>query len=75
MGFYLVPDGFKLELYAAEIPRARFLRFTPAGDLLVSRPHEGDIVLLRRDSDGDGQPDSCDACPTGGLIDHPPVLR
>lgn len=54
---YRVPAGFALQLYTGDIPRARFLRFTPTGDLLVSRPHEGDIVLLRRDADGDGSPD------------------
>jgi len=54
---YKVPDGFTLELYATDVPRARFLRFTSAGDLLVSRPHEGDILLLRRDANSDGKPD------------------
>ena len=53
-----LPDGFTVQLYAADLPRARFLRFTPDGDLLVSRPHSGDIVLLRRDADGDGHPDA-----------------
>jgi glucose/arabinose dehydrogenase len=62
---YTVPDGFKLALYAADLPRARFLRFTPAGDLLVSRPHSGDIVLLRRDADGDGKPDARETLVTG----------
>ncbi len=55
---YTVPEGFTLELYAADLPRARFLRITPAGDLLVSRPHAGDILLLRSDADGDGSPDA-----------------
>lgn len=55
---YQVPEGFAIELYAADLPKARFLRFTNAGDLLVSRPHNGDIVLLRRDANGDGQPDA-----------------
>ena len=54
---YRVPEGFNLQLYAADLPRARFLRFTPGGDLLVSRPHAGDILLLRADRDGDGAPD------------------
>lgn len=54
---YRVPPGFTLSLYARDIPGARFLRFTPAGDLLVSRPHESDILLLRGDRDGDGRPD------------------
>jgi glucose/arabinose dehydrogenase len=57
-GRYQVPEGFTLELYATDLPRARFMRFTSAGDLLVSRPHNGDIVLLRRDADGDGKPDA-----------------
>lgn len=55
---YTVPDGFTLQLYATDLPRARFLRFTPAGDLLVSRSHAGDIMLLRRDANGDGRPDA-----------------
>ncbi len=54
----ILPPGFKLELYASKLPKARFLRFTPGGDLLLSRPHSGDIILLRRDANGDGQPDS-----------------
>lgn len=52
-----LPDGFSVGIYARELPRARFLRFTSAGDLLVSRPHSGDIVLLHRDRDGDGRAD------------------
>lgn len=55
---YQVPEGFTLRLYANDLPRARFLRFTPAGDLLVSRPHSGDVILLRRDANGDGAPDA-----------------
>jgi glucose/arabinose dehydrogenase len=34
------------------------LRFTPTGDLLVSRPHAGDIVLLRPDGNSDGVSDA-----------------
>lgn len=55
---YQVPEGFSIALYAADVPRARFLRFTHGGDLLVSRPHSGDIMILRRDADGDGAPDA-----------------
>ena len=51
-----VADGFHVSLYA-EVPKARFLRPTPAGDLLVSVPREGRIVRLVRDGDGDGRPD------------------
>jgi glucose/arabinose dehydrogenase len=51
-----VADGYTVTLYAA-VPRARFLRPTPDGDLLVSVPREGRIVRLVRDADGDGLPD------------------
>ena len=53
-----LPEGFHLQLYASDLPKARFMRFTPAGDMLLSRPHKGDILLLRRDADGDGRPDA-----------------
>jgi glucose/arabinose dehydrogenase len=62
---YQVPTGFVLELYAADLPRARFMRITPAGDLLVSRPHAGDILLLRRDANGDGRPDATETLISG----------
>jgi glucose/arabinose dehydrogenase len=46
---FKLPEGFSLSLYAQDLPNARFLRFTGRGDLLVSRPRHGDIVLLRPD--------------------------
>ncbi len=52
-----VPEGFSLGLYA-EVPKARFLRPTPQGDLLVSVPREGQVVLLERDRDADGRADA-----------------
>ncbi len=52
-----VPEGFSLALYATNLPGARMLRFTVTGDLLVSLPGKGKIVLLERDADGDGQAD------------------
>lgn len=55
---YHVPEGFLVQLYAQDIPRARFLHVTEMDDLLVSRPHAGDILLLRRDKNGDGRPDA-----------------
>jgi glucose/arabinose dehydrogenase len=55
---FSVPEGFSLELYAKDLPKARFMRFTPDGDLLLSRPHRGDVLLLRRDQNGDGHPDA-----------------
>jgi glucose/arabinose dehydrogenase len=43
-----VPEGFAINLYASDIPKARFMQFTATGDLLISRPHAGDILLLHR---------------------------
>ncbi|MCP3986486.1 MAG: sorbosone dehydrogenase family protein, partial [bacterium] len=41
----------------AEVPQARWLEPTAAGDLLVSLPRQGRILLLERDADGDGRAD------------------
>jgi glucose/arabinose dehydrogenase len=42
------PKGFSIATYASGIPNARMLRFTPAGDLLVSAPRDGRVYLLTR---------------------------
>ena len=52
-----VPDGFKIEIFAEGLSNARFMRFTSAGDLLVSSPREATIFLLERDKNGDGRAD------------------
>jgi glucose/arabinose dehydrogenase len=51
------PRGARLTLFAEGVTNARFLRFTAAGDLLVSQPREGRVLLLERDRDGDGRAD------------------
>jgi glucose/arabinose dehydrogenase len=51
------PAGMRLTRYAENLPNARFLRFTPAGDLLVTLPREGKVVRLAPDRDGDGRSD------------------
>jgi glucose/arabinose dehydrogenase len=52
-----LPPGFSITRFATGLPRARFLRVTERGDLLVSLPPSGRIVLLERDDNGDGRPD------------------
>lgn len=53
-----VPPGFSIGVYAEGIqPTARFLRFSESGDLLVTTPRSGGVVLLERDADGDGRAD------------------
>jgi len=51
------PSGWKVQRFAAELPNARFMRFTPGGGLLVSQPRSGEVVLLEPDRDGDGASD------------------
>src|SRR5262249_19672031 len=51
------PEGFTVQTWASDLPNARFMTFTPAGDLLISQPRQGQVTLLLRDSDGDGKPD------------------
>jgi glucose/arabinose dehydrogenase len=52
-----LPPHFELEVFAEGIPNARFMRFTSAGDLLVSSPREKTVYLLERDANGDGKAD------------------
>jgi len=49
-------DGRSVSVWAV-IPKARWLHRTEPGDLLVSVPAEGRIVLAARDADGDGAAD------------------
>ena len=53
----VVPAGFSVAEYASGLPNARFLRFTPTGDLLVSQPSAGQVSLLERDATADGRAD------------------
>ena len=54
---FVVPEGYRVEIFAKGIPNARVLRFSPSGDLLVSQPRLGQILLVLRDRDGDGRSD------------------
>ena len=53
----VAPDGYGVSLFAEGIAEARGLRVTPAGDVLVSTPRDGRVVLLAADRDGDGASD------------------
>ncbi len=47
----VVPPGFAVGVYA-RVPGARFMAVAPNGDLLVSVPREGRVVLVRPAADG-----------------------
>lgn len=52
-----MPSGLSLSAFASKLPGARALLVTTTGDLLVSLPHKGKIVLLKQDSNNDGVSD------------------
>ncbi len=47
-----IPPNFKVAVYA-RIPGARFMAVAPNGDLLVSEPGDGKVVLVRPNTKGD----------------------
>jgi len=47
-----LPPGFKIAVYA-RIPGARFMAIAPNGDLLVSQPSMGKVVIVRPNAGGD----------------------
>jgi glucose/arabinose dehydrogenase len=64
-----VPPEYEIALYAL-VPGARMLLATPRGDLLVSLPRDGKVVLLARDKDDDGRPDAVRDLLTGRARPH-----
>jgi glucose/arabinose dehydrogenase len=52
-----VPEGLSVGLFAHDLANPRMLRFSATGDLLVSSPRSGRVLLLERDRDGDGRSD------------------
>jgi glucose/arabinose dehydrogenase len=51
------PAGATVSLFAADLPNVRFLRFTPAGDLLATLPRSSRVLRLEPDRNGDGLSD------------------
>lgn len=52
-----VADGFRVDLYATGLGKIRFMHVTAAGDILLSRPRSGEVLILKADGNGDGSPD------------------
>lgn len=70
-----VPEGFHISTWFGGIPNNRVLRFTDAGDLLVSSPRTSRIYLLKRDGNGDGKPDGSTILMEGLNDPHGLALR
>ena len=52
-----VPEGFRIGVWAADLPSARLMAGTATGDVLLTQPRGGRLLLLRADRDGDGRSD------------------
>jgi len=52
-----VAKGYRVELFARDLPSARLMVPTASGDVLLSQPRGGRVVLLEADRDGDGASD------------------
>jgi hypothetical protein len=58
------PDGFSVSLWSDDLSNARFLRFTPAGDLLVSEPRRGRVTLSSATATAMAGPTAVTSCST-----------
>ena len=54
---FKLPPGFVASVYATGLGKARLLHMTVEGDLLVTQPRQGQVTLLKRDSNRDHLPD------------------
>ncbi len=71
-----VPVGFSIGIFADELPPTpRFMRFTATGDLLLSAPRSGQVLLIERDDDGDGRSDGTRVLAEGLNQPHGMELR
>lgn len=60
----LVPEGFKVDLYATDFKQPRVIVTAPNGDLFVTESSANRISVLR-DADGDGKPEIREEFVTG----------
>jgi glucose/arabinose dehydrogenase len=70
-----VPEGYRLSLFAKDLGNARFMRVTSQGDVLISTTRSGEVHLLKKDRDGDGQSDDHQVLLTGLKAPHGLELR
>lgn len=52
-----LPAGFRVAIWAQDLPSARLMTPVDNGDLILSQPRGGLVVLLLADGDGDGRSD------------------
>lgn len=57
LGRILCPSEYRISIFASGLKGARFMKVTEKGDVLLSIPSSGRIMLLEKDSNGDGKAD------------------
>ena len=60
-----LPEGYQINRYAIGLGQARIMRWTDAGDLLVSIPRKGEIAIIGRDTEKTGHGGAVRALLTG----------
>ncbi len=52
-----IADGYRLNLFATGLGRARVIRQTQGGNFIVTAARDGKVLFVRADSNGDGRSD------------------
>ncbi len=65
-----LPEGFSISMYAADVPNARFIQMTTNNDLLISRPHRGEVMLIAADQLHTGRSGERSTLPRSTLTAH-----
>ena len=60
-----VPPGYAITVYATDVGNARAMQITAIGDILVTTKSEGNVLLIKRDGDGDGLSDGVETLISG----------
>lgn len=53
----VAPEEYRLSVFASGLPNARFMKVTDQGDILISTPSSGRIMLIEKDENNDGRSD------------------
>ena len=71
---FTLPEGFSMGIFAT-VEHPRVMKFTAAGDMIVSSLRPGKIFLVRGDKDGDGRSDGQRLLLEGLQAPHGVALR
>ena len=53
-----LPDGYRFEVFARDLGTPRLMQMTADGDLIVSNFRSNNLLLVKRDGNGDGKSDA-----------------